>query len=279
MPRIGSSSHGESHIRLLRVVRRGDRHDPRELTVSFHLEGDFAAAFRQGRGGVIPGQTLRNVVHQAARRAGAAEIEELGLAIGDRLLQDHAALSLARIDIVEGEWRRLVAGGRPQAQAFMGGTPEIKTAAITTNGAKVAVVSGLAQLALMRTSGFAPPSPASDDGTSDGLQPLFVGELSARWSYTTPDVTFRSFRQGVRAAILDTFSWHRGRSVHHTLYAIADVVLATYQEIGDVTLAIQEHPYRPADPFAAASGEDPDDLFVSMDGPAGTVEVRVEREG
>lgn len=67
MPRIGSSSHGESHIRMLRVVRRGERHDPRELTVSFRLEGEFAAAFRQGHGGVIPGETLRNVVHHTAR--------------------------------------------------------------------------------------------------------------------------------------------------------------------------------------------------------------------
>lgn len=228
MPRIGSSSHGKSHIRMLRVVRRGERHDPRELTVSFRLEGDFAPAFRQGQGGVIPGEALRNVVHQTARAGGAAEIEELGLALCDRLLRDHPAISRARIDIGERAWVRLVAGGRPQDQAFMGGAPELKTAAITSNGAKVAVVSGLARLSLMRTSGFAPPHRGPDDGSADGLQRLFVAELTARWSYTTPDVTFRSFREGVRAAIVDTFSWHRGRSVHHTLYAIADVVLATF---------------------------------------------------
>ena len=32
MPRIGSSSHGESRLRMLRITRRGDRHDPKELT-------------------------------------------------------------------------------------------------------------------------------------------------------------------------------------------------------------------------------------------------------
>ncbi len=280
MPRIGSSSHGESRIRMLRIVRRGERHDPRELTVSFRLEGEFAAAFRQGHGGVIPGETLRNVVRQTARASGAAEIEDLGLALCDRLLRDHPAISRARIDIEERAWTRLVAGGRPQDQAFMGGAPELKTAAITSNGAKVAVVSGLARLSLMRTAGFAPPPDrAPDDGTADGLQRLFVADLTARWSYTTPDVTFRSFREGVRAAIIDTFSWHRGRSVHHTMYAIADVVLATYQEIADVTLAMQERPYRPADPFAAGTSAAPDDLFVALDEPMGTVEVTVERDG
>ncbi len=85
------------------------------------------------------------------------------------------------------------------------------------------------------------------------------------------------YRQGVRAAIIDTFAWHSGRSVHHTLYAIADVVLATYQEIADVTLGFHERPYRPADLFGAGM-ENPDDLFVSLEEPLGVVEVTVERE-
>ena len=33
---------------MLRLVRRGDRHDPRDLTVSFRLEGDFEPAFIDG---------------------------------------------------------------------------------------------------------------------------------------------------------------------------------------------------------------------------------------
>jgi urate oxidase len=90
-------------------------------------------------------------------------------------------------------------------------------------------------------------------------------------------VTFRSFRQGVRAAIIETFAWHASRSVQHTLYSIAEVVLATYQEIADMTLALHERPYRPADLFNAGM-ENPDDLFVAAEEPLGVVEVSVERE-
>ena len=91
------------------------------------------------------------------------------------------------------------------------------------------------------------------------------------------DVTFRPFRQGVRAAIVETFAWHASRSVQHTLYAIADVVLATYQEISEITLALHERPYRPADLYRAGV-ENPDDLFVALEEPLGTVEVTVERD-
>ena len=48
MPRISASSHGESRLRMLRVVRRGDRHDPKDLTVSCRFEGDFGASFTRG---------------------------------------------------------------------------------------------------------------------------------------------------------------------------------------------------------------------------------------
>jgi urate oxidase len=279
MPRIGSSSHGESRLRMLRIMRRGDRHDPKELTVSFRFEGDFAAAFREGRAeGLVPGEALKNVVHRTAREHGAGEIEEFGITLCDRVLALHPAITRARVEITEKSWTRLDAGGRPQGQTFMAGTPELKTAAITSNGRQVAVVSGVDDLSLMRTAGFAPPPHAMDeDGTTDGLQRLLVGALTARWTYSSSDVTFRSFRQGVRAAIIETFAWHASRSVQHTLYAIAEVVLATYQEIADITLALHERPYRPADLFSAGL-ENPDDLFVALEEPLGMVEVTVERD-
>jgi urate oxidase len=279
MLRIGSSSHGESRLRMLRIVRRGDRHDPKELTVSFRFEGDFASAFRDGRAdGLLPGEALRNIVHTTAREHGSREIEEFGIALCDRVLAGHPAVTRARVEITEKSWTRLDAGGRPQGQTFMAGTPELKTAAITSNGRQVAVVSGLDGLSLMRTAGFAPPAHTpADDGTLDGLQRLLVGGLTARWTYSSPDVTFRPFRQGVRAAIVETFAWHESRSVQHTLYAMADVVLATYQEIADISLALHERPYRPADLFYAGV-ENPDDLFVAVEEPLGMVEVTVERE-
>jgi urate oxidase len=279
MPKIGSSRHGESRLRMLRVVRGGDRHDPKELTVSFSFEGNFAAAFREGRGeGLPPGEALKNVVHRTAREMGTSEIETFGLALCDRVLRGHPAVTRARVEITEQTWTRLDAGGKPQGQAFTAGSPERRTAVVTSNGKQAAVVAGIEDLAVMRTAGFAPdPRDADESGIDDGLQRLLVGMLAARWTYSSPDVTFRPFRQGVRAAIIETFAWHASRSVPHTLYAIADVVLASYQEIADVTLALHERPYRPVDLFSAGI-DNPDDLFVAAEEPLGVVEVTVERD-
>lgn len=263
---------------MLRIVRRGDRHDPRDLTVSFRFEGAFAAAFVEGNSdGLLPGETIKNIVHAAARRQGGDEIESLGLALAAQVLERQPRITKLRVEIVEQRWQRLEAGGKTQAQTFVVGSPEEQTAVVTSSGRQISVVSGIDQLTLMRSAGFAPPRRSdTDDGTSDGLQPLLVGVLSVRWTYASGDVTFGVYRQAVRNAVVETFAWHASQSVQHVLYAIADVVLSTCDEISDITLAFHERPYRPADLFSAGA-DNPDELFVVVDEPVGIVEVTVER--
>ena len=263
---------------MLRIVRRGDRHDPRDLTVSFRFEGEFAAAFVQGQAdGLLPGETIKNIVHRAARRYGADEIESLALALAAQVIERQPRISKVRVEVAEQRWQRLEAGGKTQAQTFVVGSPEERTAIVTSNGKQMSVVAGIDQLTLMRSAGFAPARHTdTDDGTSDGLQPLLVGALSVRWTYTSGDVTFGVYRQAVRNAVVETFAWHQSQSVQHVLYAIADVVLSTCDEIAEITLAFHERPYRPADLFAAGT-ENPDELFVVVDEPVGVVEVTVER--
>jgi urate oxidase len=279
--KLGASSHAESRLRMLRIVRRGDRHDPKDLTVSCRFEGDFTEAFTEGYAdGLVPGEALKNLVHAAARQEGAGEIESLGLALCDRMLTGFPRVSRVRVEIAEQPWGRLEVGGKAQGQAFAAGSPERRLSTVTSNGKQIAIVSGIEELRVMRTCGFGPPRPHLDDGDGlqDGLQRLLVATLGARWTYSSPDVTFGPYRQGVRAAIVETFAAHASRSVQHTLYSMADVVLGSYQEISEITLSIHERPYRPADLFGV-NMENPDDLFVAIEEPVGVVEVTVEREG
>lgn len=267
---------------MLRIVRRGDRHDPRELTVSFKLEGAFEPAFVEGRAdGLLPGEALKRLVHRITREQGTRELEELGLVLAREVLERQTSVTRVRVDLHERSWQRVEAGGKAQLQAFVAGSAEQRVAAIISNGPQTSVLGGIDELTLMRSAGFGPARRGSrdipdDSGASDGLQPLLVGELAARWTYTSGDITFGVYRKGIRSAILDTFAWHQSTSVQHLLYAIADVVLATCDELADVTLSFHERPYRPADLFTAGV-ENPDELFVVVDEPLGTVQVTVER--
>jgi urate oxidase len=195
--------------------------------------------------------------------------------LASELLARFRQVTLARVEVGEQVWTRLEAGGKAQGQAFVPGSGERRTAIVTSNGERTSVTAGIENLVLMRTAGLRPPRrpDAHDDARADGLQPLLVAALSARWAYDHGDVAFATYRQGVRAAIVDTFAWHATRSVQHTLTGMAEVILETYADIQSVTLSIQERPYRPADLLSA----EPDAIYVAHEEPVGVVEVTVDR--
>ena len=272
MPKLQSSGYGESRLRMLRVLRRGDRHDPRDLTIGLRFEGALAT--------MVPGEPVKNVVHRVVREheQAAAAIEALGLAICEAILREFQSIGLARVELVEQPWARLDAGGKAQGQAFTPAGVERRTAIVSSNGERTSVMAGVENLVLLRTGGFAPAERGrtSEEPTADGLQRLFLATLSARWAYTSGDIAFAPTRTGVRHAIVETFAWHKGPAVQDTLHAIADVVLASYQEISQVSLSMEERPYRPADMLELAVGGDT--LFVAHDEPIGIVEMTVERD-
>lgn len=271
MAKVHSSSFGESRLRMLRVLQRGDRHDPKDLTISLRFEGALEE--------MVPGEAIKNLVHRVVREQehAAAAIESLGLAICQQILERHPGIGLARVDITEQPWSRLDAGGKAQGQAFTPAGVEHRTASVSSNGTRSSVAGGLENLVLLRTGGFAPTERGmpSDEAAADGLQRLFIAAMSARWSYASGDVPFAPYRAGVRQAIVETFAWHKGPTVRATLGAIAEIVLASFQEISQMTLTLQEHPYRPVDLLDLSVAGDA--LFVAHDEPIGLVEITVDR--
>lgn len=275
MPHIHSTSYGESRLRMLRVVRHGDRHEPRDLTIALRFEGRFDAAFRgETAAALVPGEAVKNLVHRVVRDERRETIEDVALAISEAVLSAHQSIGLARIEIAEQRWGRLNVGGKPHSQAFASAGPERRTASVSSNGTRIAVSAGIEHLRLLRTGGFS--ADAAQDHASDGRPRLLIASLSARWSYSSGEIAFGPYREGVHAAIVHSFACHGGRSVQELLYAIAEVMLATYQEISSVDLSMQEFPYRPVDLLELAV--DGDTLFVAHDEPLGLVEISVQRD-
>ena len=95
------------------------------------------------------------MVHAAARKHGADEIESLGLALAAQVIERQPRISRVRVEITEQRWQRLEAGGKTQAQTFLVGSPEERTAIVSSNGKQMSVVAGIDQLTLMRSAGFA----------------------------------------------------------------------------------------------------------------------------
>ncbi|HTI37798.1 MAG TPA: hypothetical protein VL484_09580 [Vicinamibacterales bacterium] len=265
MSHIHSTTYGETRLRLLRVLHRGDRHDPKDVTVSVRLEG----------GDALPVEPLKNVVYRVARAQRFPEVELFALAVADAILGQFPQVTLARIEASEHVWTRIEVGGKAQGQAFAPGSGERRAAIVVSNGDRSSVTAAIENLVVMRSCGLrtAHRAPPGHDAHHEGVQPLLVAALSARWSYGPGDIAFATFRQGIRAAIIENFVWHASGSLQHTLSGIADVILETYAELSSVTLTAEERPYRPADLLSL----DADELYVAREEPLGMVEVTVER--
>jgi urate oxidase len=279
MARLNSNSYGKARIRLVKVVRHGDRHDLKDLTVSIRLEGDFEEAHVVGDNRkVLPTDTMKNTVYALASGVRIDQIEQFGIALATHFLRGNPQVSRARVDIAERPWGRVPVGGRPHNHAFVDAGGEHRTATVTSNGERVSVVAGIDGLQILKTAGSAFAGFLKDPFTTlrETRDRILATTMTAKWTYIKPEVTFGPYWLGVRQALLETFAVHDSQSVQHTLYAMADAVLSAYEEIAEITLTLPNRHHLAVDiaPFGLDSKNE---IFVPTDEPHGVIEATVSR--
>ena len=279
MTRLSSHSYGASQIRLLRVTRRGDRHDLRDLAISVTVEGDVADAFTKGDNELLlPADTLRNTVNALARDESLAEIEQLGLALAAHFMDHQPQFTRVRVELSEYPWTRLPIGGRAHGQAFSATGTERRTATVTSNGSIVAVKAGLRDFEIMKTKGAAFEGYLADQFTT--LPPeserILAVSADATWSYVHDEIAFGPYYQGIRNLLIEAFVQQPSRSAEHTAHSMASIVLSSYADVGDVTVRLR-HRSLPLVELAPFGLDNPHVLFRPEDTPELTAEVTLSR--
>src|SRR6186997_1016143 len=159
MPSISSkaslsrTSYGKSRIRLVQVLRRGDRHEVRDLTVAIAFEGDYDTSYTEGDNrDVLPTDTMKNTVYALAARDGAGEPEAFGTILGKHFISRNPKLARVHVDLIDHGWSHIADGAREHGQAFVRRGPEVRTARVVTDRKGVAVTAGITDLIIMKTS-------------------------------------------------------------------------------------------------------------------------------
>lgn len=276
---LTNHSYGASRIRLLKRVRRGDRHDLRDVVVAVRLEGALEEAFTRGDNELLlPADSLKNTVHAVARETSFREIEELALTLAEHVMSHQPQLGLVRVDVSEVPWQRVAVGGRAQGQAFTGGDGHRRTVTVTSNGQQVSVVAGLERLLVMKTGGAAFEGFLRDQHTTleESDDRILAAYLDAHWSYSSADVAFGPSWQGVRQLLLEAFVGEPSRSAEHTAHAMAELVLSSYVDIADVTVKLRQRmlPLIELSPFGL---DNPHLVFQPQEAPEEVAEATVAR--
>jgi urate oxidase len=289
MPELSWNRYGKLGIRLVKVRRTpagpataGSHaadvpHELVDLTIDVQLEGDFGAVYVDGDNTpCLATDTMKNTVYAMARQDPINHVETFAARLADHFLAK-PAVSRVRISAVEQPWGRLSSGGRPHPHAFVQAGGEHWTAVVTRDTSGVHIVSGLANLIVLKTSdsafaGFPRDEYTTLPGTSDRLM---ATSITASWTYRQDTSDF-SVRAAVRRALVETFAGHVSRSVQHTLYAMGEAALSACPDVVAITLSLPNRHHLLVDlkPFGL---DNPNEIFVATDRPFGLIEATITR--
>ncbi len=276
---LSHTAYGKSQVRLVQVLRRGSRHDLRDLTVAIRFEGDYDASYTDGdNSAVFPTDTMKNTVYALAAREPVKEPETFGLRLGRHFLERNPKLKRVRIDLMEHPWKPLTIGGREHGQSFMRRGPDVRTATVQTDRAGARVGGGVSDLVILKTANSAFKGFPRDQYTTlpETSDRLLATSLTATWHYSAPDVDYRSSWNAVRQTLLERFAEHRSESVQHTLYAMGQAVLDAVEEVAAIRLVMPNKHHLPFD-LTRLGLENRNEIFVATEEPYGLIEATLTR--
>jgi urate oxidase len=277
---LAHNNYGKSRVRMVKVARHGERHDLQEITVNISFEGDFAVAHTAGdNSNILPTDTMKNTVYALAKQTpGIEEIESFAQRLTDHFLKNNPQTSRVIIEIAEDQWERIPVGEKPHHHAFVHGSNEKRTARVTATRETVTVESGLEDLLVLKTTmsgffGFLKDRYTTLKETADRV---FATSIKANWLYAKPASASGALWHGVRQTIIETFAQHDSMSVQHTLYAIGDTVLESFEDIVEISLSLPNKHCLLVN-LEQFGMENNNEIFVPTDEPHGLIEARVRK--
>jgi urate oxidase len=278
---LAENNYGESRVRLLRVVRQEGRHDIKELTVGIRFEGDFEAAHTKADNKkILPTDTMKNSVYAIARQYPVEAVEDFALHLIEHFLTYNDQVSRVRVEMTESPWSRIPHGAKPHAFAFTAAARQEKRLATligTRDGTTIrAGIRGLDVLKTAKTAfdGFLRDPYTTLKADRDGI---LATTIQADWLYEGDEVEFSPLWHGARQTLLETFAEHDSKSLQHTLYAMGEAVLDTFDRIGEIHLSLPNKHFNLVD-LAPFGMDNPGEVFLPTDEPYGLIEATLRRE-
>ena len=278
--KLGENNYGKSRVRLLRVVRQESRDDIKELTLAIRFEGDFELAHTKGDNRkILPTDTMKNTVYALARQYPVEAIEEFSLHLIEHFLTYNPQVSRVGVNASENIWGRIPIGGKPHATAFLRDGGEKRTAKLSGTREGTAIEAGIADLMVLKTTKSSFDGFLRDPYTTlkDDHRRILSTTVHGRWLYAGGDIEFSPVWHGVRQGLLETFAEHDSKSLQHTLYAMGESVLASFDQIREIHLSLPNKHYNLVDlsPFGM---DNPAEVFLPTDEPHGLIEATLRKD-
>lgn len=278
--KIIHNNYGKCRVRLMKVARRGERHELQNLTVKIAFEGDFEDVHRTGDNSlVLPTDTMKNTVYTLSHQIEEIEeIEVFASRLADYFLANNNQVTRAVIEIAEHNWTRINVDGEPHQHSFIKGGDEKRTTKVNATRDGATIESGVEDLIVLKTTksgfvGFIKDCYTTLPETKDRI---FATSIKAVWSYANAGAATGDAWRNVRQTIVETFAEHDSLSVQHTLYAMGEAVLGKFPDVSKIAFSLPNIHCLPID-FTRFGLENDNRIFVPTDEPHGLIEASLSR--
>jgi len=277
---LGDNQYGKAETHLVHVDRSGETNRVTDFLVSISLAGDFVGSHVTGdNSNVVATDTQKNTVFAFAKEAPPGQPEAFALRLARHFAHNFDAVSRARVHIEAVPWTPIDAGGSPDAHAFERWGADRRLATVTCTKDWEWVVSGLADLVVMKTTdsefhGFPRDRYTTLEETHDRI---LATAVTARWRHRPTDLDWRPSFHLARSTLLAAFATHHSLALQQTLYAMGEALLEATREIVEVRLSMQNKHHFTVDlaPFGLTNEQE---VFYASDRPYGLIEGTVTRD-
>jgi urate oxidase len=281
--RLESNRYGKHSVRISKVRRprrapaSKERHEFIEVAVDVELEGDFAASYiAADNSPVIATDTCKNIVYVVAKDDPIDSIESFGVTIARTFLVQYEQVHRCQVTLGERVWSRL----QDSPWCFSNRELSQPTALVDlARDVEPMITSGVERLLIAKTteSGFADFHRDEFRTLADTNDRILATELSANWTYTSPETDFAATRAAVIDALLARFADHFSHSVQETLYLMGTAALAACQQIANITLIMPNKHHIRCD-LSMFGRENDNEVFAVTDEPFGYITGTVARD-
>src|SRR4051812_22124160 len=271
---LGPNRYGKAETHVVRLVRDGDRHQVRDLTVGVALSGDLVDTHVTGdNANVLPTDTQKNTVFAFAKEHGISSPEAFGLLLARHFVDSRPAIRYARVELIEATWQRLTVAGEPAPHSFVRDGSRLRTALVSYDGTDARVVSGLRDLVLMNSTDSQFHGFDTDRYTTlpEAYDRILATSVTARWlaADNDPDLLagadWDAGFAGTQDDLIEAFvTTSPSLSLQQTLFAMGRHALSRRPELAQVRLAMPNRHHFTVDlsPFGL---QNPNEVFYAAD--------------
>jgi urate oxidase len=141
------------------------------------------------------------------------------------------------------------------------------------------VRSGIDGLVVMKTSKSAFEDFLKDPFTTlkEDDNRILATALRADWLYSEDHAEFGSIWPAVREMLLETFAEHDSKSLQHTLHAMGQAVLNSFDNISEIHFSLPNKHFHLID-LSPLGMDNPGYVYVPTDEPHGLIEATVRKD-